>query len=541
MANGARWQYVGMAMVLILGLLLVTPAAEAQRGGRAGDGGAVRINVSVTGKDGTPVRGLTARDFEVAVAGRAATVTHFEAVELTSEQETGLEPLAVVVVVDLQRLGSEGASRGTLTHLQEFLRQDLPPGSLAMVVTQQRGLRVRQDLTGDLDSVVAALEALKGEAGEAVLTDAEERRLEGQLRNFTSPMELQRTLHSIQAYAMDQRALAVATARHLGNLMDGLAGVPGRKVMVYVGEGLTLRPAESLFQAFEMATASQGGGGFSSTMAAESQSASPEYQTLVQRANSAGVTIYPLVPHTEGASPGTAGRQAGRGTGADTTDWINKQAGFVLLADGTGGRILLGTAEGLSGRELLGAEFRYWYVLGFSSDRLVKSYRTLRVRARCPDCTVRFPGGIQAKPLEQVLHGRLVAALSLGVGANPWGMAVQPYGDQAPTRRSIQVPLLVRLPLSAVHFDAKGETHEGHLTFYVTVMDDQGQVAEVESFELPLPVPAAQFAAARQQSLGYPVTIQTQPGQRTVGVLAYDRHSGTSAVATLAVEVMGQP
>lgn len=536
------WMRAVLAVVVVANLGPAVEDAEAQRSRRGGaESGAVEIAVVVTDRDGSPVRGLKGSDFSVAVAGRAVSITEFRAVELLPGGESGTQPLTVVVVVDLQRLGNAAAARATLGHLQRFLREEVPAGVPAMVVSQQRGLRVRRELTGDLELVAEALEVLKGEAGEAGLVEAEAKRLEDAVRNYTNPMELQRTYHSIQAFARDQRAQAVSTARNLVNLMDGLAGIPGRKLLVYVGEGLTLRPAESLYQAYEMALAAQGGaGGFSATMAAESESANHEYETVVRRANSAGVTIYPLVPQGDGVAPG-GDRQLGRVPGAASTDWLNQQAGFVMLADGTGGRILLGSTDALVAEELLAAELRFWYVLGFSSDRLVKSYRSLRVQAGCSGCQVRHPGGIQARPLEELLQGRLTSAMSLGGGANPWGMVVATHGSQKPGRRSVEVPLLVRLPMSEISFLPRGDTHEGHLTFVVAVADGQGQFSEPEVFELPLTVPAAQFAGARTQALGYPVTLQTQPGYRTVGVLAYDRHTGVSAVATLVVEVAERP
>lgn len=540
--NKVAWFRGAVTMILMATFLVVSGTAEAQRGRRgAPAGGAVEIAVTVVDRDGAPVRGLTASDFSVTAARRSVDITGFEAVELLPDSAVGAQPLTFVVVVDVQRLGDAAAARETLGHLQRVIREDMPPGTMAMVVSQQRGLRVRQDLTGNLEAAAAALDALKGEVGEVGLVEAEVRRLQDALRDQTTPMELQRTYHSIQAFARDQRAQAVSTARNLVNLMDGLAGVPGRKVMVYMGEGLTLRPAESLFRAYEMALAAMGSrGDFSSTMAAEAESAVSEYETLVRHANSAGVTIYPLVPQGEGET--LAGRHApGRAHPSTSSEWLNQQAGFVMLADGTGGRILIGGADALAKEERLAAEFRFWYVLGFSSDRLMRSYRALRVEANCAGCTVRHPGGIQARPLEDVLQGRLAAVLSLGVGANPWGMVVRPHGEQKAGRRSVEVPLLVNLPLSEVSFTAAGDTHDGHLTFIVGTMDGHGQLSDPETFELPLSIPAAQFAGAQRQALGYPVTLQTQPGRRTVGILVFDRQSGVSAVATVEMEVMDRP
>lgn len=536
-----KWGVSTMAMIMAACLVTVAGEAEAQRGRRESGGGAVEIPVVVTARDGSPVRGLTAADFSVSVAGRSATIAGFQAVELLPESGQSQQPLTLVVVVDVQRLGDAAASRTTLGHLQRFIREELPAGAMAMVLTQQRGIRVRQDLTGNLESAAEALEGLKGEVGEAALVDAEARRLHDALRDQTTPMEMQRTFHSIQTFARDQRAQSVSTARNLVNLVDGLAGVPGRKVMIYMGEGLILRPAEGLFRAYEMALAAQGtGGSFSATMASEAETASQEFDNVVRRANSAGVAIFPLVP--QGDSETQSGRHApGRTHPSTSNEWLSQQAGFVMLADGTGGRILLGTTDALAEEERFSSELRFWYVLGFSSDRLARSYRTLRVQASCAGCTVRAPGGIQARPLEELLQGRLAAALSLGVGANPWGMAVAAHGNQNPGRRSVEVPLLVQLPLSEVTFAAEGDAHKGHLTFIVGVMDGHGQFSDPETFELPLAIPAAQFAGARRQALGYPVTLQTQPGHRTVGVLAYDRNSGVSSVATMEVEVMGRP
>ncbi len=148
---------------VLLGLLLLSPG-EGQLAQTPTFSAAielVRVDVLVT-KDGRPVRGLRASDFELTDNGVG------QQVDLA-----GLEPLPVNVVLALDV--SESVAGERLAHLRaagiaalEALRKD----DRAALITFSDLVRVESGLTGDLATVQSALERLRVRGGTALVDAA---------------------------------------------------------------------------------------------------------------------------------------------------------------------------------------------------------------------------------------------------------------------------------------------------------------------------------------------------------------------------------
>ena len=158
-------------MTVPLLALLVTAAATAQAPPvfRA-EVDLVRVEVLVTRK-GSPVRGLTAGDFEVRDGGRLQTL------EPIHEEET---PIDVVLVLDLsQSVGGSklSALRDAASALLGGLRPSAngleagPDGERAALLVFQEEVRLLEPLTPALDRVRRALQAVTA-SGSTALLDA---------------------------------------------------------------------------------------------------------------------------------------------------------------------------------------------------------------------------------------------------------------------------------------------------------------------------------------------------------------------------------
>ena len=60
----------------------------------------------------------------------------------------------------------------------------------------------------------------------------------------------QQMLQQIRIQAQVERRAAMESARQLNLLSRSMAGLPGRKALVYVSDGLSLRPGEALYHAW---------------------------------------------------------------------------------------------------------------------------------------------------------------------------------------------------------------------------------------------------------------------------------------------------
>jgi len=73
-------------LAMLAAPLAAAKPAPADRFGDTSDVVAVEVPVNVIGRDGQPVRGLTADDFEVLDDGKRQTITDFEVIDLSSHE-----------------------------------------------------------------------------------------------------------------------------------------------------------------------------------------------------------------------------------------------------------------------------------------------------------------------------------------------------------------------------------------------------------------------------------------------------------------------
>jgi VWFA-related protein len=151
----------------LLALLAAAAAAQAPTVFRA-EVDLVRVEVLVT-RDGAPVRGLTAADFEVVDSGRR------QALEPIREEQT---PVDVVLVLDLS-LSVRGPQLVALRDAAGAFLDGLRPGppgregdaERAALLVFQEEVRLVEPLTSSLDRVRAGLEEAKPR-GSTALVDA---------------------------------------------------------------------------------------------------------------------------------------------------------------------------------------------------------------------------------------------------------------------------------------------------------------------------------------------------------------------------------
>ncbi|HEV7669122.1 MAG TPA: hypothetical protein VGS22_11390 [Thermoanaerobaculia bacterium] len=148
--------------VLALGSLSARPAE--QTFGDTTNVIAVEVPVQVL-KDGKPVRGLTAADFEIVQDRETQTLTGFEAVDLASATQAGMVPVAgrrhFLLVFDLSFsepksiVKARGAAR-------DVVLRSLHPSDLVAVATysEARGPELVLGFTADRRQIEAAIDSL---------------------------------------------------------------------------------------------------------------------------------------------------------------------------------------------------------------------------------------------------------------------------------------------------------------------------------------------------------------------------------------------
>ncbi|HEV7515931.1 MAG TPA: VWA domain-containing protein, partial [Thermoanaerobaculia bacterium] len=262
---------VGSALVLPALLVPPPPRAAAERfSGETTNVVAVEVPVEVL-KDGQPVRGLTANDFEVSEGRKKLKITGFDVVDLSSaptQPGTAAVPLALaarrhfLLLFDLSFSEPKSILKARQA-AQALVASSLHPTDLVAVATYSaaRGPQLALGFTADRRQIASAINTL-GVANplertkasdplrlvyEAELAAADNNHLigassEGSGAKASVEAELLDTLKSVSEAAtrldrQNQVNRVLALSRSLADLAKMMGNVDGRKYVVYLSEG----------------------------------------------------------------------------------------------------------------------------------------------------------------------------------------------------------------------------------------------------------------------------------------------------------------
>ncbi|MCZ6508404.1 MAG: VWA domain-containing protein, partial [Acidobacteria bacterium] len=321
----------------------------------------VNLEVYVTDKKGNPITGLTKDDFEVFEDKRPVKITNFFTVEegrpvLPREPETvaaaalpvagvlpeSLAPLPMpadqrlylVVYVDNFNIRPFNRNR-VFRRIREFLTERLSPDDQVMLVSYDRSLHYRHPFTSQPGAIARAMFELEGMTGSALHADSDRRDL---LRAIAEADSVGEVAWRVRTYAGSQFNDLAFTIDAMHELIDTLGGLPGRKALLYVSDGLPATPGEDLFLALQRK--------FDDTTqlsVMQEFNANRKFSRLAAKANTNRVTYYTLdaaglrIPGGSSVEIATAG-EAGIASFVDSVYISNLQAPLLRLAEATGGQ-----------------------------------------------------------------------------------------------------------------------------------------------------------------------------------------------------------
>ena len=402
----------------------------------------VNIDVWVTDKQGRPVDGLAKDDFVVLRDGQPVEVTNFYAV--AGGQPVSVSPdaaapapapvvrdprsrqplvapehrLWLIVFIDNYNLDPIERDR-VLPALETFLGRTLEADDQAMLVTYKRSLDVRQPFTDQLPLLRTALGTLRKESGLAVVRNRDRTDTLRQIDNASSGSQ---ALTYARQYAEEQMNGVGYTMDALQELIDTLAGLPGRKALLHVSSGIPMLAGEEMFHAVAEK--------FGLTQAYSEiprHDTTRRFETVIRRANEQRVTF-----HTMDAG-GLRGMEFGAAEYAgfvdmdlrSTLDSVvpeNLQSPLRLMANETGGRAILNRNEVLPALDEVAQDFRSFYSLGISSTDVDSGrYHRLEVklRERPKGVRLRHRAGYRSKSLRHADSRELAVGAPLRASGEP--------------------------------------------------------------------------------------------------------------------------
>jgi len=540
----------------------------------------VSVDVWVTTPDGAVVYGLEPEDFEVVVDGTPVEVTNFSAPQPpdavaptavgTGDREsgprpgTGEEALALVVLVDNESV-TPANRNAVLERLRPTVERVLATGEgRVMLVTAAPTVRVRQPLTADLEQVLEAFEVITSE----VATDrgyADERltgsflgggALQGSASSGSGSSggggvpgpggfqpagpsafsEADTLLLQVRSSAQRTAERARAAIASIATLFDALAGAPGRKVLLYVGNGIPVSPGLGMLAEWEAQLgSSQGSESLPVRLELERMSLGPLLDDLVGRANAGRLTVT-SVDTAPGARSSDSFAESRPGRSSVRTGFsgdVGRRIFQRTLADGTGGRVLANGAGLSSEVETALGDLGSAYSLAFAVDHGGDgALHPVEVKLERSGARVRHRRAYLDKGADERMADRSLAALWLGEASNPLGASLSLGTQLEQPDGSWVVPVVVTLPLRGLVLLPEGEVHVGSVSAWFSARDDRGLLSRPAKQTFTFRVANERLLTVLSQSVSYPVQFLMKPGAKRVAAsLCDDNGDAESSVA----------
>ncbi len=526
----------------------------------------VNVEAFVSDRDGNRITNLEREDFEVLVDGEPVDVTHFAAGRPVPHQDSRRAPVAsqtaprspvaaaedqaveapaptprpllLVVHVDNRQI-LPGNRKRVLDALGELIPERVESGDSVMLTTYGQGLDVVQPLTRDEEALAQGLRRIGKMASYRQMQDSALRHaLRQQQRDAGAPSGSSAAVANANRDTLESRAQetavsAQASAAALGRVLESLAGLPGRKALLYVSDGLSI----------------------GSRGPADEQKAPMDanplrflYDDLGKQANAAEVTVYTFDARGPRPSMIRSAENAdllgiGKGTGApvDAAAFESRrnadlQTPLLDLAVATGGQAVLNTNNLKGTVQQLAADFGAYYSLGFPAPASgLGDYHRVEVRVKRPGLTVRHRHGFIAKPTELRVAERARSFLLQGWESNPLGAELQ-FAAPKKRDRGWRVPVLVRIPAGSLTLLPQGDRQVGKVHLYIAVRDTEGGQSELTRLSRQVDLPR-EPADGNPEDVGYAVQVDLRTGTQDLMVAVWDEVGGTESYLLQRVEV----
>lgn len=520
----------------------------------------INVEVYVTDKKGNPITGLTRDDFEVYEDKGPVAITNFYAVtegqrrEIPVQQaEAGsataerpkprTEPvlpddqqLHLVVYIDNFNIRPFNRNR-VFRRLREFLTDKLHRGDRVMLVSYDRFLNFRHPFTSDPQLIASATFDLEKVTGSAVHIDSERRRILEAISEAQNPQSVSWQVRQFAESGFNDLSFTIDA---IGDIVDSLGGLPGRKALLYVSDGLPMMPGEDLFYALTYRFQTQ-----SQLTELREFDASRRFEELSARANSNRITFYTIdaaglrAPTSSSVEYNASTEQAGQSGFVDSVNIQNLQAPLRMMAEKTGGQAIINTNDVGKGLTKIATDFQTYYSIGYSPahsgtgryykiDVKVKDRKGLRVRHRV---------GYRDKPLMARMSDGARSALLYGLEHNPLKVVLK-LGEPQPAEKDLyDLPILVGIPLDSIVLIPLGDAHEARLKLYFGAMDDKEKMSDVQEVFVPIRISNAEMSNSEGKYFPYETALRMRSGGHRLTVGVFDELSAVSSFVSQSVRV----
>ncbi|HSM12987.1 MAG TPA: VWA domain-containing protein [Thermoanaerobaculia bacterium] len=568
MKRRARFRPALSLLLLLTGLAVALPAAQDPEEGEEPesrgedsffeviDVNVVNVDVYVTDKKGNPIHGLSKSDFEVYEDDKPMTITNFYAVrEGRAAAEPAAEPgekappalearipgeltvpedqrLHLVVYIDNWNIQPHHRNR-VFSSIREFLRTSLGPGDRVMLMTFDREPHVRHGFTSDGTTIASALFEIERLSANGSRQESERREV---LRDIQEAEDPNWAITRARMYSESAHNDLQFSIDSIKNTVSSLGGLPGRKAILYVSDGLPLSPGEDLFHAIQEKFPAQS----SAVLESRQYDVSRRFQEMIASANANRISFYTIDAGGLRVSTSiSAENQTAISTGfVDSVHWNNIQSSIRMMAEDTGGIAIVNTNDPTKGLAKIAADFENYYSLGYSPAHSGDGrYHEIEVKVRNRDWVVRHRDGYRDKTTDARMSDGVMSSLFYNVESNPMGVTVDRGQESRRDDGYFVVPVEIKIPIGNLVLIPEGDNHVARVRVYIAAMDGESNLSEVRQAPVPIDVPSAELESALGKTwvFSLPVVMRKGPQRLAVGVRDDFGQTSSFAVRTMVI------
>ncbi|HEY0140748.1 MAG TPA: VWA domain-containing protein [Thermoanaerobaculia bacterium] len=547
-------------MRFILAFLLAA-SATAQPVTETVDVHVLEIEAVVIDKQGKPVEGLTKDDFVVQIGSRPAEIANFYVVKPLPAGEAALQAhggadTRLVIFIDdlhLRRRGKKRAIDALRAHLDKF-----DPKATAMLVVWNGSMNVRVPATNDRAVLLRALEAIDREPPLGTRYDGERRAMLRTIDTVAEKMTSARQgpptaaskfgveNESERPEILGQKVMTFAetysretqnTLEALREAVSTLKGLDGRKVLLYISEGLPLQPAGEVIEYWSrlmrdgrlQQPAEEPMDEYLKTFSGRASEAMRFDQTsrfveLVRDAQAARVMFSAIEPAGSGGFDDAGLMDEGRSKPARVDSSLsrhNQRSAMQMVAEETGGRYFADENDLEVVMDALAGHVSTYYSLAVRAPQQRDVAVRVGVRNR-KDVRVLTSRRRSSALQEEAVNAAVRARLYSREAVNPLEANVQ-FGAAWPDSRRCRVPVQIIIPAGKL---TAGPDGKAEFSVRAMVLDSKQRESKIQHMVRKI-VPQPDAAVTESIAFGL------QPSRYIVSLAILDHVTGeTSYIQT---------
>jgi VWFA-related protein len=501
----------------------------------------VVVNVTVTGRGGTPIENLTKDDFTVLEDGKPQ---QLQSCDLQRLDTVPLPPLApssaaasakrpakpapapaapatpqpvnvqdhrlIILLFDFSSMEPPEQTRAANAAIQ-FLNSKMTSSDMVSIMTFGTSLATAQDFTADRELLISIIKGFHiGDASELASMADTGPDSEDQSGQFVADQT------EFNIFNTDRKLAA------LGDAARRLARYPEKKALVYLSSGVEKTGVDNQSQ----------------------------LRVTVNTAVRSNVAFYPIdvrglsamAPGGDATQTGAYGSKLYSGVGQSTlrTSFHNQQETLDSLAADTGGKALLDSNDLSLGIAQVQKDIRSYYMLTYPSANTAEDGRYRRIQVRLApkyaslNAKLEFRPGYYGPTTFSKMKGedkeaQLTQALASENPITDLPVAVEvDYFRLA--KGKYFVPISVKMPGSSLSFRTKGEKAATELDFIAEVRDAKAKPVSTVRDAIPLKLDQTTAGEVGRKQIEYDTGVTLAPGKYKLRFVA--RENGEGKIGT---------